>query len=54
MTLDVRVRMTGVCGNGKHDECRGRVYIGHVLEGGQRGAKFASCQCDCHDLQAAA
>jgi hypothetical protein len=41
--------LTGVCANGEHERCLGRVYVGHVLAGNQRGAKFDPCRCDCHD-----
>lgn len=43
------VSVTGVCAHGEHERCTGKVYVGHVLAGGQRGAKFEPCQCDCHE-----
>lgn len=48
------VRVTGVCDRGEHDQCRGRVYAGHVDGGGVLGARYVSCECECHDVAEAA
>lgn len=40
--------MTGVCANGEHVKCRGRVYAGHTL-GHHAQAVYQPCSCDCHD-----